>query len=271
VDNFGQRALGGLFHVLEQVPVRRVMMHDASVVLRVLGSHFRGVGLRPISDYTAALERGAEFAALVDSYGIPRVPPVVGSRPAPHIAVLGPTPDFYTRTMLGLAQPTALFVESLLRGEESLSEVLDEKDDLSPLNQASIVLAVIFGGRVFLFPGDANVAALSDVVLRYGSLLRELFWLQVPHHGSKRNLSSNLIRTLAPKIAVVSAGLGDRKHPSRAVLNAFEKVGTPVFATQGNILYYRSDGLLRPGFVPAIPINRPFTRYGAALLPPVPY
>ena len=46
----------------------------------------------------------------------------------------------------------------------------------------------------------------------------------------ERNLTKSLIETFSPKTAYVSAG-GSDKHPRRAVVNAFKKIGTSVDST----------------------------------------
>jgi hypothetical protein len=54
--------------------------------------------------------------------------------------------------------------------------------------------------------------------------------MQIPHHGSRRNVTKNLIDLFAPSTAFVSAE-GSKKHPRRAVVNAFKDAGAKVYST----------------------------------------
>ena len=81
--------------------------------------------------------------------------------------------------------------------------------------------------KLFYSTADAGTCALSNVARDYK--VQQVQVLQIPHHGSRRNITQSLINIFAPKIAYVSA-IGNVKHPRRAVVNAFKKVGTRRFA-----------------------------------------
>jgi beta-lactamase superfamily II metal-dependent hydrolase len=70
--------------------------------------------------------------------------------------------------------------------------------------------------------------------------------MQIPHHGSRRNITESLIEYFCPKSAFASAS-GNAKHPRQEVVEAFQKVGTIVYST-----HYPHDGHLlhRHGAVP---------------------
>lgn len=100
--------------------------------------------------------------------------------------------------------------------------------------------------EAILLTGDAGIPALTQSV---GFLERvkwdfsKLKFIQVPHHGSRRNVGPTLLsKLLGPKLrteavsktAFVSvANLTDDKHPSKRVMNAFRRRGAPVHATGG--------------------------------------
>jgi beta-lactamase superfamily II metal-dependent hydrolase len=116
----------------------------------------------------------------------------------------------------------------------AIDDVLEEEPGLldEPVtqaeNEASVILATQFDGNVLLFTGDAGVRALSRVANGYR--LGACRWMQIPHHGSRRNITRELIEHFRPQTAYVSAE-GNKKHPRRAVVNAFKAVGTAVFST----------------------------------------
>jgi beta-lactamase superfamily II metal-dependent hydrolase len=97
-----------------------------------------------------------------------------------------------------------------------------------PENNSSSILGAVFGNRKLLLTADAGVPALERASEAYD--LSGLEWMQIPHHGSRRNVSKELITYFSPKTACVSAD-GTRKHPRRAVVNAFKAVGTSVYST----------------------------------------
>jgi beta-lactamase superfamily II metal-dependent hydrolase len=58
--------------------------------------------------------------------------------------------------------------------------------------------------------------------------------MQIPHHGSRRNINERLIDYFKPTIACVSAA-GNNKHPRKKVVNAFKSVGTKVYSTHYHV------------------------------------
>jgi beta-lactamase superfamily II metal-dependent hydrolase len=114
-----------------------------------------------------------------------------------------------------------------------------------PENDSSVILATKFSSDVFVFTSDAGLPALYAAAKNYPSL-GSCCWMQIPHHGSRRNINEDLIEFFHPKVAFVSAS-GTKKHPRRKVVNAFQDVGTGVFST-----HYPVSGHLwyHVGFVP---------------------
>jgi len=146
-------------------------------------------------------------------------------------------------------------VAKVLTGDESASSSLLTDPHTSPENESSVVTGAVQGGNVLLFTSDAGTCALTNVVRDYQ--VAGLHWMQIPHHGSRRNLTDTLIRTFAPKIAYVSA-IGNVKHPRRAVVNAFKSQGTQVFSTHypnsEHLRYHVGSVPERFGYGPATPL-----------------
>ena len=99
-----------------------------------------------------------------------------------------------------------------------------------------------------------------------------LDWFQVPHHGSRRNLSSDVLDAwLGPMLpsrlsdpafdAVVSANQNDPEHPKNAVVRALIHRGRRVFQTKGK-LHMRSSGAPHRGWRDAQALDYPRDQEG---------
>jgi len=145
----------------------------------------------------------------------------------------------------------------------------DEGDPTSAENNSStIVLIRPSVGTGLLFTGDAGIPALTnaaDYLDACGIGAASNTFIQVPHHGSRRNVGPTILNRLVGrklpveqtlKTAFVSAAKGgDPKHPAKKVTNAFRRRGAPVSATQGSHIYHFSlDLTLRAGWTGITPL-----------------
>ncbi len=127
-------------------------------------------------------------------------------------------------------------------------------------NETSVVLFGDFGGQRVLLTGDAGPIALWAAV-RYahslGISLQQLRLLQVPHHGSRNNLTADLLDHITASTAFVSVAPASPTHPRRSVTNALQRRGTQVFATQGRGLMFSLNAGARLGWstVEAVPFH----------------
>jgi hypothetical protein len=94
--------------------------------------------------------------------------------------------------------------------------------DQSPANGSSIAFVAEFEGKRCLFAGDAHPSVLEDSVRR---LLDErdepclqLDAFKLPHHGSKANLSPDLLRLLACDRYLVSTNGSYFDHPDQEAI-----------------------------------------------------
>ena len=176
--------------------------------------------------------------------------------------VCGPTVQFYRDLLLEFSDleklqqyDTALakyeqklLVEKFSEGVRVGGRPLNESDGelgagrTEPENDSSVILTAYHGTSRFLFTADAGVPALQAAVSRY--YLNNLHWMQIPHHGSRRNITEELIGYFNAKYAFVSAE-GSIEHPRRKVVNAFKSAGTKVYSTH----YPKSLDLWRRGNV----------------------
>lgn len=115
------------------------------------------------------------------------------------------------------------------------SKILDEtEDDPSSHNKSSVI--VLFqpdDGKKFLFMGDACRDSINNIPENVITIIKDVYWLKVPHHGSKHNLDSDMINHLHPQVAFISTEKYGH-YLSKAVVNALNKLGTRVYSTNNN-------------------------------------
>lgn len=123
-------------------------------------------------------------------------------------------------------------------------------EDTSHENNMSIVQYAELCGKRVLLTADAGRAALeeaADYAPNVGLCLPGIDRIQIPHHGSRHNVSTKLLdRWLGPKFenqptdgkwtfsAVVSAAKADKDHPRKSVVRALIHRGGAVTKTKGS-------------------------------------
>jgi len=180
-------------------------------------------------------------SSLYDAFvarGVEPTEPFKGQQIA-FLTVCSPTQEFYESLLCDFTdyEKLAQFESDLASHDRSilLEEIFEESAvgglggaPTEPENNSSTILGTISDGGKFLFTSDAGVEALTMAKEAYD--LSNLRWMQIPHHGSRRNVTEELIEYFKPKTAYVSAS-GTKKHPRRAVVNAFKNVGATVYST----------------------------------------
>lgn len=91
-------------------------------------------------------------------------------------------------------------------------------------NANSIVVKIIFGNSSAMIPGDATVAT-EDFLCEneeYSGIELKTDLLLIPHHGSETSSSDRFVRTVSPKIALVSAKDGnDHGLPRKDIIRRY--------------------------------------------------
>jgi len=136
-------------------------------------------------------------------------------------------------------------VDALVNAQPYSSVLDDPSIDTKPVNNSSIILLIEGYGKKLLFTGDAGKRALRDAITVRD--ISRLTWFDVPHHGSRRNLDTQIINHLAPQVAYISSP-GTTKHPRRTVIRALQKAGAVVFSTCKHGSVCHGDWQSRPGF-----------------------
>lgn len=144
-------------------------------------------------------------------------------------------------------------------------------------NEMSIVQYADFFGNTMLLTGDTGVEGLEEAyqyaVGTLGITLPGLRYFQVPHHGGRRNLSSEILDKWLGAVlpgmplenqltfgAVISANENDPDHPKKDVIRAIWHRGGRVSSTERCGFYYWSHGTaLRANCGPAPVLEYPDT------------
>ena len=98
------------------------------------------------------------------------------------------------------------------------------------VNNSSLVLSLSYGDFSLLLTGDAESAALNELIKKYQGRLRADV-LQVPHHGSRNALSAALLRAAAARAAVISVGSNPFGHPHAETLRLLAENKLAVYRT----------------------------------------
>lgn len=215
-----------------------------------------------------ALQNACDLEKIANRKKIPIVEPFSDEDPM----VLSPSRAFYQEQLASFrcmpAQrekeaSAALFelfrdlIKVVGRALESwFQETLADPDEgaTSAENNSSVILLFPLGEERFLFTADAGVPALRQAAAKARALgidLKTVKYLQIPHHGSRRNIGPTILNEIigpvlpegsaTSKIAFVSAAKDAPKHPRKQVVNAFLRRGAKVFATRGTTVCQRSN------------------------------
>lgn len=268
----------GLLIVLDQMKVGALLMHkpwDHAEDIKHLFTDGRLSTTGLESRIEKSLRSAKELEALAIKKGVPIEEPFQGMAKS-IMHVLGPSQSFYEDMLAGfrpLPNPNkevGLLASLKTATKEAINwiqdyvdiDILNNDDDTtSPENNTSTIILFDTGKHKLLFTGDAGKTALLEVIEYTDSIgipLDNLHFLDVPHHGSKRNLSSKILKRIRADTAFVSASKDSPKHPAKKITNALKKHGSSVFVTRGEALLHHNEGNAR-GWGPATP--EPFHNY----------
>ncbi len=111
-------------------------------------------------------------------------------------------------------------------------------------NPYSIVARLVYGNTSFLLTGDATREVEHQLVSEYNFEVLDTDVLKLGHHGSKTSSSVEFLRAVSPRVAIISAGKGNKYgHPAPEILAFLNALQIPYLSTQtqGTIIY-ASDG-----------------------------
>jgi hypothetical protein len=278
---------GGLRKILEEFKIGSLwMLRPWLYAEEIIGSfsRFKSVEnlierLKEVYSNIAALEE------IANEKGIKIKEPFQGARIG-VFSVLSPTKKQYLDLVINSEKTPDVkeesmsldsFFSSLKEGVKFIpslwgKEVFPE-DGTSCENEMSIVQYASIADHKILLTGDAGRQAL-DVAANYapviGISLPGIDKFQVPHHGSRHNVSTEILdRWLGKKLetkldagnelfrALISASSNDENHPRKAVVRALIHRGAKVVATKGKGFCTGNNAPQRAGWSAITPLDYP--------------
>lgn len=248
--------IGGLLEVLDKMKVQEVLIHDPDTFQEQIDS-LKSIATREQTERAKkSLDSLNKVIDKIDCKGIPRKQPFTGVKyellDGATLTVVGPTEEFYTN----LAPQIKSRKEQTTTYSRSDAEVVDENDDASPFNNSCVITLLAYNDCKYLFTADAGPKSFDSAIECSSEYLSNVHWMQIPHHGSKSNITSELIDYFSPKVAYVSAKGGDGIHPSPEVVRLFQKQSCKVYGTfkSGNLLH-SCNAPSRSGYVTSTPLD----------------
>lgn len=192
-----------------------------------------------------------------------------------ELTILGPSKGYYEYVLM---QFPGMDNEKMTRGPSIYEEEIDWKfidrfflknPDTSPKNNSSMVILIsqkksCLNGfsemkePLFLFTGDAGTEALWKAVSFASEsklLVKGCKYMQLPHHGSLKNVNAALLGIVNAEKYIVSASSVDLEHPSRLLVNYIRGIlGKPLYhINDSTMMQFGFGGPFRPGWGCAIP------------------
>lgn len=145
-------------------------------------------------------------------------------------------------------------------------------EETSAENEMSVVQYAYLSGDRILLTGDAGRQSLmlgaNYLTNCCRGSLPGIDKFQVPHHGSRRNVSTAVLDSWLGSIipqqsneakftAIVSASKEDQDHPKKAVVRAMIHRGGKVICTEGKNIQTQKNAPPREGWVPVTPLPYP--------------
>lgn len=147
------------------------------------------------------------------------------------------------------------------------ADSLREDVETEAENETSVIMYGDMEEQDFIFVADAGIRAINkamDYMETVGIDYKKINIYQIPHHGSRHNVSPSLLNRLLGNIA--SEGMEDGRiafalvsknseHPKRMVTNAYKRRGVRVFETKGKTICHSHKTLEREGWNSTIPVE----------------
>ena len=258
--------IGGLEEVMNECKVGTLWINDP---LDYVSRSDLAEGSDADGFSKAHADKVKELKKIAESNNISIDEPLQGRAIGPLI-VASPSEGFYEKLVKGQMNEEVSLSEAVRGLVRALwdKDYLRERPVTSVCNESSTVL---FGDLVesrILLTADAGIEALSRA---YKYLKNEcsfesgsLTCIQVPHHGSRRNVNVEILnKLLGGKVlqgnkhgsSFVSVAKNSKTHPRESVTNAFLTRGYPCYETKGKCVRHRSNMPDREGWSASTPIE----------------
>ena len=284
---------GGLRHILETFSIGELWLHRPWIYADELIDRFSRLTnvenlkkrLKEIYPNITALEE------IAMNRGISIREPFQGSKIG-AFTVLTPSKSRYLDLVVESEKTPEVVVEKAAASAGSLSALFEavttgvktfiralwgaetfSPEETSSENEMSVVQYACINNRKILLTGDTGRAGLIEAAAYAPIVSLQLPGIdrfQVPHHGSRRNVSTETLDTwlgrrldAPPKegqesfTAIVSSAKADEDHPRRAVIRAMIHRGAKVVTTEGQGIRTSDGAPDREGWSPAKSVPYP--------------
>lgn len=193
--------------------------------------------------------------------------PVVGNNYFGCLTILSPSKDLYrtkllesdkTPTSLDDSGNTRTFAKTMKKQVRYIKGFMSwRNEDTTPINETSIVSLLSMPDKNYLLTADAGKNGIKEALdykdSQFWLAHRSIDVLQLPHHGSRKNVTPVLIQRIDAKDYIISCpqnGL-DTHHPSRRLVNmVLEKIPKARIFTTADcycfVFYYKFNWQLKP-------------------------
>ncbi|MCM1055306.1 MAG: MBL fold metallo-hydrolase [Bacteroides sp.] len=160
-----------------------------------------------------------------------------------------PTTGAYTR-LLKAVSDNGVSMEYARAGAEYLLDdavmtLLSPVEDYDDLNNYSVAVKLTHGENSFLFTGDIEKKAESDILESGANVSADV--LKIAHHGSSTSSGKSFLKAVSPSYAVIEVGSpNDYGHPHNETVEQLEKMDIKIYRTDihGNIVFISSGSEL---------------------------
>ncbi len=198
--------------------------------------------------------------------------PVVGNNYFGCLTILSPSKDLYRSKLLESDKtPTTVDDDSnnksFARTMKKLVRYIKgfmfwRNEDTTPINETSIVSLLSMPDKDYLLTADAGKNGLKEALdykdSHFGLAYKSIDVLQLPHHGSRKNVTPALIQRIGAKDYIISCppnGL-DSHHPSRRMVNmVLEKAPNARIFTTANCSCFVFQKGLNLNLTPQTPMS----------------
>ena len=136
----------------------------------------------------------------------------------------------------GLTIKNATPGETIDFGSSKVTFLGPVHENVSDLNDTSIILKITYGETTFLFTGDAERNEEQSVFSQNYDLSATV--LKVGHHGSGDSTTYPFLRGIMPEYGIISVGENNYGHPTEETLSRLRDADVKFYRTdmQGDII-----------------------------------
>jgi beta-lactamase superfamily II metal-dependent hydrolase len=269
----------GLWNVIEELKVGKIWMHrpwhywsdlkDSIVDGRITKKSF-GERLRESYQYAHDIEQLA-IKKKIEIFH-PHQGRSYSIKDEKLLTILGPSKEFYLSLIQSSEKTPEMTVSESITKSFAATKKKTVHEDMtfetenlpenheatSAENEMSLILLLTVANSKILFTGDAGTQGLFNAIKYANAIgynLKDLDLFDIPHHGSRHNLSKGILKYIKSKYSVIScAKKSEPSHPSPIVTNSLIRRNMTPYCTKGQLLYYHSGNVESRGYNSATPI-----------------